>query len=808
LTANVLATGGRGSIDSTVARPLRSEQPDWEHARLSERPESRLRRLLGRGLGELYRLRREFGRREYTFEIVPGSQVEVTAPGGFHSVGDDPQLELVPTGGKYPYGLVTLRHQLESDVDEATLFFDVGSGYGPSGQVSIPSGVHEVIVALPPDVRGLRLDPRESPGPFRLSGVTITEISIPGLLGQRGLVLARSVAEPRRLRALLGSALQALRTRGLPSVARVPVPARPAGQERTYPRWLRRYGTFTEEERRRARVAIETWQLRPRISVVMPVFNAPEGLLARAIESVRAQVYENWELCIADDASTDPAVGKVLAAFAAQDARIRPKLRERNGHIVEATNSALADVAGEFVVFLDHDDEFTPDALALVVNALNRWPETDLLYSDEDKLDEQGERFDPAFKPRWSPELLLAQNYVCHLLAIRTALIRKVGGMRPGFEGSQDHDLVLRLSEIISTDRIRHLPFVLYHWRRSSGSTATSEDAKPYAGGAGVLAVKEALQRRGLRAEVAPGRAPYSYRVRYALPAPLPRVSIIIPTRDGLDLLRTCISTVQKETLYGDYEMIVVDNDSGAPETLEYLAELDRSKQARVLRYRGPFNFSAINNFAAARATGSVLVLLNNDIEVVSAEWLREMVSLAVQRDVGAVGGLLLYPDGRIQHAGVVTGMGGVAGHAYKREPGTSWGRSRELTVRREVSAVTAACLAVERAKFDRVGGLDAEHLPVAFNDVEFCLKLREAGFRNLWTPHAVLRHHESVSRGSDERPERRAAFQAETAYMKKKWGNVLLHDPFFSPNYTLEYEIPQLALPPRVTPFYREGPP
>ena len=795
---NVLVTRGTRALGSGRGQPL-----------LASRLVARGRRLLGRGLGELYRLRREFGRREYTFDIIPGPQVEALSGGDFRSVGHDPHLELIPTRGKYPYGLVLLRCGLESDVDEAALHFDAGSGYLPSGQVPVPRGVQQLVVALPPNVCGLRLSPRESPGPFRLSGVTISEISVPGLLGQRALDLSRSVAaEPRQLPVLLRSAVRALRTNGLPSVARAGADAPPEGQEGTYPRWVRRYGTFTEADRHRAHAAIENWPFRPKISVLMPVFNTPENQLVRAIESVSTQVYENWELCIADDASTDPAVGKVLATFATKDPRIRPRRRERNGHIAEATNSALAAAGGEFVVFLDHDDELTPDALAVVVEALNRWPQTDLLYSDEDKLDERGERLDPAFKPDWSPELLLAQNYVGHLLAIRTELVRRVGGMRPGFEGSQDHDLLFRISEVISAERIRHLPFVLYHWRRSAGSTATSAEAKPYAEAAGVRAVGEALRRRRLPAEVTRGRVPYSYRVSYALPQPVPRVSIIIPTRDRLELIRSCITTLVEETRYPDYEILVVDNDSTDPETLQYLSELERLGRARVLRYRQPFNFSAINNHAAREATGSVLVLLNNDIEVISPGWLEEMASLAVQQDVGAVGALLVYPDGRVQHAGVVTGMGGVAGHAYKREPGTSWGRSRELTVRREVSAVTAACLVVERAKFDRVGGLDAQHLAVAFNDVDFCLELRQLGLRNLWTPHAILRHHESLSRGSDERPERLAAFQAEAAYMKKKWGQVLQHDPFFSPNYTFDYEIPQLAFPPRISPFYREGAP
>ena len=767
--------------------------------------EARFRRLLRRGRGELYRLRREFGRREYRFQVVPGLQVETTESETWNSLGDDPQLELVPVGGKYPYGLVLVRYRLESDVDEAALYFDVGSGYEESHRISLPRGTQERVIPLPANVCRLRLDPRESVGPFQFSGLTISEISAPTLMRQRTWSLLGSMSrEPSKMPAILRTAVRGFLRTGLPSVARIPMRDALAGDGSTYAKWVRRYGTFTPEDRERAVLAMQSWSVKPKVSVVMPVFNAPEWLLSRAIESVQAQVYDNWELCIADDASTDPAVGRVLAAFAAKDPRIRTMRRERNGHISAATNSALEEVTGEFTVFLDHDDELTPDALALVVDALNRWPDTDLLYSDEDKLDAEGERIDPALKPDWSPELLLAQNYVCHLLAIRTDLIHKVGGMRTGFEGSQDHDLVLRVSEIISPVRIRHLPFILYHWRAISGSTAGEEGAKPYASGAGVRAVKEALQRRGRHAEVTPGRAPYSYRVRYSLPDPPPRVSIVIPTRDGLDLLRTCISTVQQRTLYANYEILVVDNDSAEPETLEYLADLETMGQARVLRYPKPFNFSAINNFAVEHATGSVLVLLNNDIEVISADWLREMVSIALQPDVGAVGALLLYPDGRIQHAGVVVGMGGVAGHAYKREPGGSWGRSRELTVRREMSAVTAACLAIERAKYERVGGLDAEHLRVAFNDVDFCLKLRDAGLRNIWTPYAVLRHHESVSRGSDETSERRAEFHAEIEYMKQKWKQVLGHDPCFNPNWTFDYEIPQLAFPPRVTPFYR----
>ena len=766
--------------------------------------EARLRRLLGRARGELYRVRRELGRREYRFQIVPGPQVDASQTETWNSFGDDPQLELVPLGGKYPYGLVLVRYRLESDVDEAALYFDLGSGYDESHQISLPRGAQELVVPLPANVRRLRLDPRESPGPFQLAGLTITEISAPALMRQRAWSLLDSISrEPSKTPVILRSAVRALLHGGLPTVARIRMKDAPGGEGPAYAKWVRRFGTFTPEDRERALRAMKSWKVKPKVSVVMPVFNAPESLLTRAIESVRAQVYENWELCIADDASTDRGVGRVLEAFAEKDSRIRTTRRERNGHISAATNSALEQVSGEYTVFLDHDDELTPDALALVVDALNRWPDTDLLYSDEDKLDAEGERIDPAFKPDWSPELLLAQNYVCHLLAIRTELIRTVGGMRIGLEGSQDHDLVLRVSELISPERIRHLPFILYHWRAIGGSTATG-DAKPYASGAGVRAVKEALQRRGLRAEVTSGRAAYSYRVRYALPDPPPRVSIVIPTRDGLDLLRTCISTVRQRTLYADYEILVVDNDSAEPETLEYLADLETLGQARVLRYPKRFNFSAINNFAVEHATGSVVVLLNNDIEVISPDWLREMVSVAVQPEVGAVGALLLYPDGRIQHAGVVVGMGGVAGHAYKREPGGSWGHSRQLTVRREVSAVTAACLAVERAKYERVGGLDAEHLRVAFNDVDFCLKLRDAGLRNIWTPHAVLRHHESVSRGSDERPERRAEFQAEVEYMKEKWKRILGHDPFFNPNWSFGYEIPQFAFPPRVTAFYR----
>ncbi len=571
---------------------------------------------------------------------------------------------------------------------------------------------------------------------------------------------------------------------------------------RDYTAWVQTFSTVTPEvaARLRQRLAALPANRRPLISVVMPVYNVDERWLTRAIESVREQVYEQWELCIADDASTRPHVRAVLERWQATDPRIRVVFRSGNGHISAASNSALELAAGEFVALLDHDDELSPDALAEVVLWLADRPGTDLVFSDEDKIDENGRRFSPYFKPDYLPDLLRGQNCISHLSVYRTEVVRRVGGFRAGYEGSQDWDLSLRVVDAIAPDRIGHIPKVLYHWRAISGSTAVAVGEKSYTVTAAQRALSDHLERRGIAAQLR--RVPGDHwQIVYPVPEKAPLVSIIIPTRNAANLVRTCVGSIIARTDYPNYEIIVVDNRSDDPAARDLLARLEAEDHVRVLSHDAPFNFSAINNRAAAAAQGEVLCFLNNDMEVITGRWLDELVSHALRPEIGAVGAMLYYPDATIQHAGVVLGLGGVANHAFLRYPHGTDGYMNRARLAQNYSAVTAACLAVRRSAFEQVGGFNERDLAVAFNDIDLCLRLRAAGYWNLWTPFAELYHHESASRGNDHAPEHQARFQREIEYMRRTWGPLLDRDPAYNPNLSVDLLGWQLAWPPRVSP-------
>ena len=535
----------------------------------------------------------------------------------------------------------------------------------------------------------------------------------------------------------------------------------------------------------------------PLISVVMATFNTPERYLRDAIGSIQAQSYQTWELCIADDASTDERVAAVLEEFSASDPRIKFVVRPVNGHISAATNDALAIATGEFVAFMDHDDVLEPEALSAVASLVKDSPDVDIIYTDEDKLNDGGERYDPYFKPDYNYELLLAQNYFNHLTVIRKEHIGAVGGLRLGYEGAQDHDLVLRVLERTQPARVAHIPRVLYHWRAASGSTALAGGEKSYTVGAGRSAVEDHLNRIGVAAIVgmAPGNCGH-YRVRYQLSQPLPWVTVIIPTRDRHDILGICLGSLLTRSKYQNFDVIVVDNGSSDPETFDLFARQPRDR-VQVIRVDEPFNFSRLNNIAAREAKGSVLCFMNNDIEVKSPDWLDEMLSFAQRPDVGCVGARLWYPDMTLQHGGVVLGIGGVAGHAHKRIERGARGYFCRAVHHQSFSAVTAACLLVSKSIFDEVGGLD-EDLAVAFNDVDFCLRVRQAGYRNVWTPYAELIHHESASRGLEVTSEQQKRFQSEAEYMIRRWGEALQTDPAYNPNLSLFHEDFSYSWPPR----------
>ncbi|MGU8083607.1 glycosyltransferase [Burkholderia pyrrocinia] len=554
-----------------------------------------------------------------------------------------------------------------------------------------------------------------------------------------------------------------------------------------YARWIAQHDTIDDGKRVALQSAVAKFAHRPLISVIVPTYNSNIALLSEMIESVRAQIYPHWELCIADDASTIDAVRATLADYASLDARIKIVLREHNGHIAEASNSALACATGEYVALLDHDDILPEHALYMVVKAINEHPGARLFYSDEDKLTPEGQRIAPYFKSDWNPELFLTQNLFSHLGVYETALVREVGGFRKGFEGSQDHDLAMRCIENAGHDAVHHIPHILYHWRIIPGSTAASGSEKPYALTAGIRAVEEHLQRVGVKASVSQAASDIGLiRVRYATPEPAPLVSIVIPTRDGVELLRQCVESIFERSTYPNFEIVIVDNGSIKPETLTYFDLLRARPNVRVLRDDRPFNFSALNNGAVAQSRGDYVCLLNNDIEVITPNWLEEMVSLAAQPGNGAVGACLWYPNDTLQHGGVMLGVGGVAGHIHARLPRGAFGYFGRAVCTQNLSVVTAACLLIRRSIYDEVHGLDDE-LAVAFNDVDFCIRVRNAGYRNVWTPHAELYHHESATRGSDLSPEKAQRFRREILFMEERWGATLFNDPAYNPNLTLD---------------------
>ena len=536
----------------------------------------------------------------------------------------------------------------------------------------------------------------------------------------------------------------------------------------------------------------------PKIAVLVPVFNPNPEWLQEAIDSVCDQLYPHWQLCIADDYSTDPRVREVLERAAATDQRIQVVFREQNGHISAASNTALELAEAPWVALLDHDDRLAEDALAWVARSIVEHPQLRMIFSDEDKIDANGSRRDPYFKCDWNPILMEGQNAVCHLGVYATDLVREVGGFRVGYEGAQDHDLTLRCSRRLRRDQILHLPRILYHWRVHAGSTATGAEAKPYSCSAAQRVVADHLLSLDQPAATVDCTA-VGLQPRFALPVDPPRVSVIIPTRNGLAVLKPCLRSLLDHTAYPNLEVLVVDNGSDDPATLSFLAELEASGLIRVLPDPSPFNYSALNNRAVEQASGEFICLMNNDIEVIQPDWLVQMLAYGQRPGIGAVGARLLYPDRSIQHGGVILGIAGVAGHAHHGLAHDDFGYYCRAQLAQEMSAVTAACLLVRKNHYQAVGGLNAEDLRVAFNDVDFCLKLVEHGLHNVYAATAVLVHHESVSRGYEDTPEKQARFAAEVAWMQQRWGERLVTDPAYNPNLSLDSAPFSLASPPRL---------
>ena len=538
-----------------------------------------------------------------------------------------------------------------------------------------------------------------------------------------------------------------------------------------YQAWFLRHRA-TPQQVEAMRMESRTFTYAPLISVITPVFNTPVAWLEVAVDSVLAQAYENWELILIDDASSDPETLSILPVLAGRDPRIRLSRLPQSGGISAASNEGLMVAAGEWVGLFDHDDILEPDALYQTAKLLQTQPDADMIYSDEDKLTENG--FDaPLFKPDWSPDFFLSYNYICHFTTLRRSLVDEVGGFRSEYDGAQDYDLFLRIIE--RTNRIHHIPRILYHWRRSASSTSDNIRRKPKALEAGKKAIDEHLSRCGDEGHVAIDWRTHAYWVKREVVRPR-KVCIIIPARDGIPLLSRCIDSLVKKTSYQDYEIVIVDNDSQSEEAREYFARTPH----RLLHFQGPFNFSAINNFAVEQTSCPWLLFLNNDVEIIETEWLSAMVEHVQRPEVGAVGARLLYPDNTIQHAGVVLGVGGIAQHAFRGFAAEDPGVNRQLQVTRNYSSVTGACLLTRREVFQEVGGFDEERLPVTFNDVDLCLKMRRAGYLIVYTPFAKLYHHESASR-------RRSVEALETDVMRERWPDLLERDPYYNPNLSRE---------------------
>lgn len=541
------------------------------------------------------------------------------------------------------------------------------------------------------------------------------------------------------------------------------------------PLWRKKMITFANAEKNSA--ALQQFK----ISIVVPVFNPKIEFLVAAIESVIAQSYENWELVLADDASTNPAVNDLLNEYQDREPRIKVVFRKENGHISKATNSALELATGTYIAFMDHDDILDGNALAAVVQSLYKHPDAALIYSDEDKIDEVGNRFFPHFKTDWNPDLLLEHNYITHFCVVKACLVSKELYFDSECNGAQDYDFLLRIAPYLNQSNVIHIPWILYHWRAHKESTAFSAKAKTYSNSAGMLALEKFCKKNGIIGNVISLGNNYFRIKRDVLNNVL--LSIIIPTKDKANLLSSCIESIYNKTTYRNFEIIIVDNNSREQETFDYFKACAKLyNDVNIFHWHDDFNWSAINNFAVQQAKGDILLFLNNDIEVISPAWLEEMVSHVQRPEVGCVGAKLLYKDMTVQHAGIILGLGGIAGHPHRHLHYLSPGYFSRPLVSQNVSAVTGACLMVRRAVFDQVGQFD-ERFPIAYNDVDFCLKVRAYGYYNVFTPYSLLFHHESASRGYDDTPEKQFRLRSEQDTIIQKWGEAIMVDPYYSPN-------------------------
>ena len=542
----------------------------------------------------------------------------------------------------------------------------------------------------------------------------------------------------------------------------------------------------TEEElerQRKAKLALE-----PLLSIVIPAYKTPEKYLREMLDSIKAQTYSNWEVCVANGspAGEGKIVNRVLAQYAKEDPRFRFVDLGENRGISGNTNSALEMAKGDFIVLADHDDTLPEHALYEVASAINKNPDCDVIYSDEDKLDmDGGALFDPHFKPDFNQDLLTSVNYICHLFVVKRELLNQVGGFRQEFDGAQDYDFIFRCTE--KANQIVHIPKVLYHWRCHQNSTASNPESKMYAFEAGARAIMAHYERCGIPAEKVVKGVDYGIYHTIFKVQNNPLVSVIIPNKDHSADLDLCIRSILERATYENLEFIVIENNSTEKETFAYYEKIQKEfPQVHVVKWEREFNYSAINNFGAQFAKGEYFLFLNNDTEIISKDLFEEMLGYAQRPEVGIVGVRLLYQDNTIQHAGVVIGFGGIAGHTFIGLHEAESSYFHRAMCAQDYSAVTAACMMTRASLFRELGGF-TEELAVAFNDIDYCMKVRNAGKLVVYNPYSVMYHYESKSRGLEDTPEKVARFNREIAIFARRWPDILKNgDPYYNPNLTL----------------------
>ena len=556
-------------------------------------------------------------------------------------------------------------------------------------------------------------------------------------------------------------------------------------REIPYQKWIIRHLPGNKELEKQRR---EKFDYQPKISIVVPLYKTPEKYLLQLVESVKAQTYPNWELCLSDGSGENSPLTSFLKSLEAGDERIKVAYNEQALQISENTNAGIEIATGAYIAFADHDDELTPHALFECVKALNKDRKIRLIYSDEDKMSMDGHKFfQPHFKPDYNPDLLCTVNYICHLFVVQREILDQVGTFRKEFDGAQDYDFIFRCVEAVDPSEIYHVTKILYHWRCHEDSTAENPESKTYAFEAGKRAIEEHYHRTGIKAEVYQGEFLGLYRTRFLRDYD-PLISIIIPNKDHIEDLKRCMDSIDQKSSYKNYEYIIVENNSTDEKTFQYYKDLEaENPKAHVVYWDKEFNYSAINNYGATFAKGEYILLLNNDTEIINETCLEELLGYCMRSDVGAVGARMYYEDDTIQHAGVVIGFGGIAGHCFVLQPRGTTGYCHRIICAQDYSAVTAACMLVKKSAFDEVGGL-TEELAVAFNDIDFCMKLREAGYLIVYNPYAELYHYESKSRGLEDTPEKVARFNKEMQIFERRWPDILRNgDPYYNPNLTLK---------------------